>query len=343
VVVANVGRANRKSARQGAAAGRTHGNAATFKRNVAPLWRGPTAGGEGYMWPLDEQRFLPKRSMKRYRINLIQFDGRLASLELEIRPEWEPTVKKLHAESRVRVIANLISDYGVNSIAEKIRDYADVGHMPLSVLAFHNQNLLQIRNAFSIGAYYPALAAACALGERILNELTQVLKTSYPAVQLQPKVIRALKKEACDNWDVMCEALLAWSLITCDTAKRYDRLNVLRNRFAVHYNPDLMLSLRDNSLEAVHLISDIVRDQFSGFGHAPWLMGLTPGVEFIKKGWENDSFIKHFYLPSCVHVGPRHTMKLENGWFVVDQDNVDGLFEGMTDEEFAETYNASHS
>ena len=280
--------------------------------------------------------------MKRYRTHKMQFDGRLNALELEINPEWEPTLKKEHAEIRVQVIAGLIADYGGNYAVEKIRDYAAVGPMPLSIVAFHNQNLLQIRNAFCIGAYYPALAAACALGERLLNELTQVLKTSYPAVLLPSKVTHALKKESCHTWELMCEALLAWGLITADTGKRYEKLNKLRNRFAVHYNPDLMLTLRDNSLEAVHLISQIVQDQFSAFGHAPWLMGSTPGVEFIKKDWENDPFIKHFYLPSCLYVGPRHTLKFENGWFVIDQDNVDGLPENMTDEEFTDAYNTSH-
>ena len=65
----------------------------------------------------------------------------------------------------------VVTRYGAFDAQTKAQNLKDMGNAPFSILAFHNKFLHQIRDSFILGAYYPALTGACALGERILNHL----------------------------------------------------------------------------------------------------------------------------------------------------------------------------
>jgi hypothetical protein len=76
-----------------------------------------------------------------------------------------------------------------------------------TVLAYHNQFFDQARRSFVIGAYYPALVSACALGERILNHLILDLRGFY---KNKPEYRQVYRKESFDNWQIPVDTLEAW-------------------------------------------------------------------------------------------------------------------------------------
>ena len=81
---------------------------------------------------------------------------------------------------------------------QKIAKFIDLGPKTVSVVAFHNVFSQQLRDAFIIGAFYPALTAACALGERILNHLVIALRHYYTHT---PEYKRIFRKKSIDNWE----------------------------------------------------------------------------------------------------------------------------------------------
>jgi hypothetical protein len=60
-----------------------------------------------------------------------------------------------------------------------VKNATDLGAKSFSLVAYHNDFHEQARRSFVAGSYYPALVAACALGERILNHLLLDLRGSF--------------------------------------------------------------------------------------------------------------------------------------------------------------------
>lgn len=110
--------------------------------------------------------------MKRYRVlPFFDFDTRSLTLSEPIREEWDEQVKALHRQNRENTINHLKAEFGEIGWEQKIQNFVDLGPKPLSIIAFHNSFFAQVRSSFVVGAYYPALTGACALGERVLNHL----------------------------------------------------------------------------------------------------------------------------------------------------------------------------
>lgn len=145
--------------------------------------------------------------MKRYRVLSFDFDTRVHTLTQEIRDEWEDQVKKQHRQNKEAIEKSLLSSYGAQAQDAKRQNFVDLGDKPLSILAFHNRFFEQIRVAFVMGAYYPALTAACALGERILNYLVLILRHDY---RHTPEYKNVYRKDSFDNWDVPINTLESW-------------------------------------------------------------------------------------------------------------------------------------
>lgn len=93
--------------------------------------------------------------------------------------QWEERAKALHIESRNKVIERLKAEYGERHHAQVIQNTKDLGAKAFSVVSYHNAMHEQARRAFVSGLYFPALLAACALGERILNHLIIDLRDQY--------------------------------------------------------------------------------------------------------------------------------------------------------------------
>src|SRR5579862_549724 len=146
--------------------------------------------------PADWKPLLADFGRRRHLSYTIDFDSRAHALT-EPTEGWSEDARRLHLENRERVKAGLVQEFGTVLLDRKIENFVAIGFKPFSVLAYHNTLYDQARRAFVIGAYYPALLAACALGERILNHLILDLRDFYKHTLEYKNVYR---KKSFDDW-----------------------------------------------------------------------------------------------------------------------------------------------
>lgn len=272
--------------------------------------------------------------MKRYRILRIDFDARVHMLTTQIQDWWEPLVKQLHQENREKTRQGLLEEFGTAAGEQKRINFIDLGAAPFSILAYHNRFLRQIRHAFVVGGYYPALTGACALGERILNHL---LISHRDFFMKTPEYKTVYRKASFDNWEVPINTLHSWGVLQADAVAAFNELKGIRNS-AIHFTPATDHNDRSLALTAIHTLGRVIDSQFTAFGVRPWFIPNTPGTTFLKKSFENDPFIKTVYIPNCIYVGPFHKLEWANDdWCVHDSHPYDDR--EISDEEFAALYN----
>ncbi len=196
--------------------------------------------------------------MKRYTILKYDFDTRANILKLEIKDDWEESNKNLWLNNKSNIREGLIFSYGIENYESKIENFIDIGYKPFSVIAFHNDFFNQARNAFVGGAYYPALTAACALGERILNQLVLHLRDDH---QDTPQYKRVYKNDSFDNWDLAIDTLEAWDVLLPNVAKAFRSLRDIRHR-SLHFNPETETDTHQKALDALLVLSEIIQEQF---------------------------------------------------------------------------------
>src|SRR5205814_10179197 len=119
------------------------------------------------------------KEMHRVRIFGVDFDTRVYTLSTETQDHWKEDVKAQHVQNRVQTEQGSVWQFGEASADQKRQNFIDLGPKPLSILAFHNKFFEQIRVSFAMAAYFPALTASCALGERILNYLILILRDEF--------------------------------------------------------------------------------------------------------------------------------------------------------------------
>ena len=244
--------------------------------------------------------------MKRHLFFPRDFDTRSHLLE-EPGEHWDEVPKRLHQENRKRLIASLHQELGAIHFERKLKNFKDAGFSPFSIIAYHNNLYQQLRYAFIMGFYYPALVSACALGERILNHLMIDLRDSFKGTAEYKYVYR---KESFDDWEVVISTLENWQVFQQkDVASEFRQLQALRHR-SIHFNPTTYNTLRDDALSALGHLRKIISCQF-GFGEGQkWIIPDTKGAAFIKKESEADPFIRAYYLPQCPLVGPYYSVRL---------------------------------
>ncbi|MER8824625.1 hypothetical protein NKH70_33880 [Mesorhizobium sp. M0991] len=118
------------------------------------------------------------RAMRRYHPYSFDFDSTPMLLH-EPGETWDDEAKTLHAENREKTISRIKDEYGTWNQDANVQNIVDPGAKPMSLVAYHNRFYHQARQAFVVGAYYPALVAACALGVRILDHLVLDLRGSF--------------------------------------------------------------------------------------------------------------------------------------------------------------------
>jgi hypothetical protein len=269
--------------------------------------------------------------VKRHRVLAVDFDSRAWLLSQEIQEHWEETVKALHRANREQTLAGLQHQYGPWQFEAKLQNFLDIGPKAFSILAFHNRFFEQCRRAFVVGAYYPALTGACALGERLLNHLILLLRDDFKA---SPQYKYVYRKESFDNWQTVIDALEAWGVLLPETVGHFRRLHAVRNR-AIHFRPETDTNDRPLALEAIKVLSDIIASQFSGFGPQPWFLGGVPGEIYLKKEAELTPFIRKVYLPNCLLVGPFHVVEaIDPDGRMIVRDDAEYEERQITDEEF---------
>jgi hypothetical protein len=152
-----------------------------------------------------------------------------------------------------------------------------------------------------------------------------------------PEYRKVHRKDSFDNWQVPIEALEVWGVLLPTAVQEFQALKRLRHR-SVHFNVGTYGTLREDALAAIHHMREIIEQQFTSFGERPWFIGGTRGFVFIKREWEENPFVKTFYLNSCPFVGPYFAISFENGLTYLDHaDYGDGSW---TDEEFAAVFEA---
>jgi len=254
--------------------------------------------------------------MKRYRVLNFDLDSRATILSMEIDESWEEKVKEQHLRNKKQTEEQLLIEFGSSNKESKIKNFCDLGNSPFSILAFHNKFLHQIRNSFVLSSYYPALTGACSLGERILNHLIIQLRNDFKNTPEYKKVHR---KDSFDDWGLAIKTLSSWKILLPDVVKNYEKLEKIRHREAIHFNPATDTNDREIALRAIKTLQIIIQKQFGAFGLQPWFIKGIKGASYIKKEYENYPFIKKIYLPNCVLVGPLHRLEFVNGeWKVID-------------------------
>lgn len=266
--------------------------------------------------------------MKRFQIFGFDFDTRVHTLTTEIEDHWEERVKEQWRQNRSQTEQALIYQFGEADAEQKKQNFIALGPKPLSVLAFHNKFFEQIRVSFVIGGYYPALTAACALGERILNHLILILRDDFKAT---PQYKRVCKKDSFDNWDIAIDTLAAWDVLLPDVVTEFRNLRDRRND-AIHFRPEVDENDRALALDSIKTLGGIIGNQFCAFGPQPWFITGVPGEVYIKKDWENSPFVRKVYLPNCVAVGPQHKIESVMPWVV--RDDFPYEKRDITDEQF---------
>lgn len=262
------------------------------------------------------------------------FDTRAVTLEMAVEDHWQPEIRKLWLRNKEAVQRQLAHQYGERDTERKIADFIALGTKPMSVVAYHNEFFEQIRGAFTMGQYYPALVGACALGERILNHLVIDLRGFFKA---SPEYKRVWRKDSFDNWDLPIDALEAWDVLLPEATAEFRSLKALRNR-SLHFNTETYRTLREDALAAIASMQRIIDLQFGTFGPRPWFIEGTVGHMFVRKEFEKTPLIATYFAPNCAFVGPNFGMRpVEGVWGVMDvPDYGDG---DLSDEEFKDAYN----
>jgi hypothetical protein len=117
--------------------------------------------------------------------------------------------------------------------------------------------------------------------------------------------------------------------------EEFRALMPLRHR-SVHFNVSTYATLREDALAAILHIRHIIDEQFTAFGARSWFIEGTSGLIFIKREWEDNPFVRTFYLPTCPFVGPHVAISFQDGVKFYDKSNYgDG---DWSDEEFAVAY-----
>lgn len=275
------------------------------------------------------------KGSRRYRVFTLDFDARADILSMQIDEAWDDAAKVQWQAHKESIIQRLGIQYGTSQIAQKVQNFTDLGSKPFSIIAYHNAFFEQARGAFVVGSYYPALTAACSLGERILNHLIIDLREVF---RTSPEYKSVYRKGSFDDWTLAIDTLSSWGVLLPEVAENFRKLEKLRHR-SIHFNQATYANVRDDALTAMLLLREIVGNQFSAFGPQPWFIVGTPGASFIKREYETNPFIRAYFLPRCPFVGPRHSIgfdppNMQPQFFDLD-DYGDVV---LTDEEFASSY-----
>ncbi len=275
---------------------------------------------------------------RRYMAFAVSFDTRAHILTTTIEDDWEPNVQDQWRRNREGVRQGLIHEFGNDDHERKITDFGALGPAPWSVVALHNEFTMQVRKAFVAGAYYPALVASGAVGERLLNQLVVRLRAEYAD---HPATVEVAEARSISNWRTCISTLAAWQVLDLAAVSKFNELNRLRNR-AVHYGEHLDNSdARQDALAAVQVVQDIVQHLFAPMGGPPTFSAGTSGHTFIARASEELPLVRRFYLPACVLVSPKFEMRpTGQGWFdVFDDETYQQEFPTLSDDEFADHRN----
>jgi hypothetical protein len=272
---------------------------------------------------------------RRYRPIEIGFDTRPHILTMEIGEDWEPEVAAQwrHTQSSIRM--SVLAEHGTINGDDKIANFTAMGPAPWSIVFEHNTLLKQVRSAFIHGDFYPALVGACALGERILNELIISLRADY--VNHKKTTARVRRGETFSDWNAPIEVLHGWGVLTDELEAKYQQLQQQRHE-SVHFKPGVDVAAREPALAALKLLQEIIEGIFVPHGGPPRYIENISGGDFFSLEAEQEPLIKRIFLPRSALLSPAHRFNIrpdggEVVWEAFDDADYDPT--PLTDAEFA--------
>lgn len=272
---------------------------------------------------------------RRYRAWGHDFDTRANMLSIGIQENWEKGIKEQWEKNKNEISRGLEIEFGSKDAGQKRQNFIDIGEKPISIVSFHNAFFSHVRDSFTIGAYYPALTGACAMGERILNHLVIDLRDFHRSTK-QYKEVHG--KSSFQNWGTAIDVLLEWDVISGELSKEFKSLEDLRHR-SIHFNVETYESVREDALRAIEHLRKIITGQFGCFGTQRWFIPGTKGATFIKKAYEEHPFIQTYFMPQCPFVGILHGVEFKAQGQVEFRDKNDYGSGSLSDEEFRDAFN----
>ncbi|WP_139982970.1 hypothetical protein [Nocardioides litoris] len=260
------------------------------------------------------------------------FDTRATALATTIEDDWEPEIRQQWEATHRQIRESTVHRHGAEDYERKIDDLLAVGASPWTILDHHHLFLSQVRASFVQGTYYPALVGACALGERVLNELVLRIRDDYPD---HPATAPVATQKTLINWGDCIHALVEWTVIDEPTATKLNDLKKLRHK-SVHYGAHLRGDDgRGDALAAISLLQDVIGTLFTPFGGPPRFIAGTAGQSFIARDAEDSPLVRHFYLPNSTLVSPDYVVA-DHTLAIADNEHYQEQFPSLTDEEFAQ-------
>jgi hypothetical protein len=260
--------------------------------------------------------------MKRYRWTNFYLDTDRGLLQ---DPSIPDEVKQAFKVDRLELLSR---QYGAFDLEGKFHRWSRLQVPSLCAPIEYLELLHEVEDAFVLGAFYPALTAACCLGERILNHLVLQVRVHYVD---HPRYKEAWRRESVDDWGLAISLLTDWQTLDQKQRTEFNELLGLRNP-AVHFGS--VLERETSSRRAVQLVYSITESLFSpAHDRFSW----TPGEIYIKKSYETDPLTLEFVLPHCIQVGYAHTIEqveIEGSVRLAVQDNQLYDTSEISDDEF---------
>ncbi|SRR5258706_5715048 len=173
--------------------------------------------------------------MKRYRVMPGDFDSRSMIFDEMFGLGASPEERERNLRNVAGTLNSIMAEAGYRNLEQKAINLRALGTAPFSLIAFHNIFFRQVRSAFLQGSYYPALTAACALGERMLNHLILKLRDDFKDTLAYRRV---RQKDSFDNWELAISSLESWNVLLPDAASAFRELATARHR-AIHFRPEV--------------------------------------------------------------------------------------------------------
>lgn len=231
--------------------------------------------------------------MKRYRLFNLFIDGTRALFN-------DPKIPgEIVQQEREETRKYLAAKYGVLDLDDKLKRFLEFTPPNICILFEHLQLIQETADSYVSGNYYPAVTAACCLGERTFNALILRLRHYYKHHVLYKEVH---DKEFIQDWELAIRVLAEWGVINSDIKKEYKQLQVIRHN-SIHLKH--LSNLPDRALTALKSIMYIT-DKLFGLKSDAFFW--TPGELYIQKDKEKSPIVKEFFIPNCRLVGYKHSV-----------------------------------
>ena len=219
-------------------------------------------------------------------------------------------------------VGSVAERHGLRNIQAKYSRWLELSPPGLCVPVAYHELLLEVEAAYVHGDCYPALTAACCLGERVLNQLLLDVRDDFRS---SPRYKEVYDKASFQNWELAIGILVEWGVLKHKVAAKFRELLELRNP-VVHFG-----SVADRVAQgktAVQLLYDATA---ALFGTVSGNFFVCQGEVFVVRDRQDEALVRRLILPHCHLVGYQHRIEGTPPQLIDD-----GAYEAgeITDDEF---------